>query len=353
MAHRDIIVIGASAGGIQAVARLLQGLATDIPASVFVVVHTAPDGDGRLPFVLARGSDWKIAYAEDGDQFSPGSVYVAPADQHLLIRPGRVQVVRGPRENRFRPAVDPLFRSAAETYGSRVIGIVLSGSLNDGTHGLELIKRHGGLAIVQDPEEAMVAGMPLSAIQNVQVDHILPIAEIARQLPALVGKSVRTRPPRRKEVPDVAEGTVSNEIFRVGQLSELTCPECGGALRELEGGAVVRFRCHVGHGYTADSLIADQSAHLDNVFWSALRALEEHSMLRRRMAEDAEQGGRGAAAKLFEREARATELRASSIRHILLADPPVRSEGVPVRATSPARSGKRRPARPRSRRKNR
>lgn len=327
MPNRDIVVIGASAGGISAVGELLATLRPPLDGSLFVVIHTSPDGAGLLPAVLARGNAWPIGYGEDGERFETSHVYVAPPDHHMLIKPGRLQIVRGPRENRFRPAVDPLFRTAAESYGSRVIGIVLTGSLDDGTHGLELVKRHGGIAIVQDPAEAMAPSMPLSAIQNVEVDHILRVAEIARRLPAIVAESVAAQPARTRGAPDVAEGTATNQRRWGGRPSDLTCPECGGALRELEGGNVMRFRCHVGHGYTADSLLADQSDGLENVFWSALRALEEHSMLRRRMSEHAQEAGRADAAKVFEREAREIELRASAIRRILHEQRPTDIQG--------------------------
>jgi two-component system chemotaxis response regulator CheB len=282
-------------------------------------------------------------------------VYLAPADRHLLIRTNRVRVVRGPRENRFRPAVDPLFRTAAEHYGPRVIGIVLSGALDDGTHGLELIKRHGGLAIAQDPNEAAASGMPLSAIQNVEIDHVLRVAEIARRLPPLIGETVAAiRPAGARGEPDVAEGTARNGPNE-GRPSDLTCPECGGSLRELEGGTVLRYRCHVGHGYTADSLFADQSDGLENAFWGALRALEEHSMLRRRMSDYAFDAGRRDVARAFEREARTTELRASVIRRLLHTDRPGRIDGAPAASTKrrkPSAAIKQRPG-TRTRRVNR
>jgi two-component system chemotaxis response regulator CheB len=356
MAHRDIVVIGASVGGISALTEFLSHVPLDLPASMFVVVHVAPEGGGMLPSILGRGNGWQAAYAVDGEPIRPGRLYLAPPDHHLLIKPSRLQVVRGPRENRFRPAVDPLFRTAAESYGPRVIGIVLSGGLDDGTHGLDLVKRHGGLAIAQDPEEAFAPSMPLSAIQHVEVDHILRVNEIAQRLPEFVAQPVEAAPPsRQKGVPDVAEGTAYSEFHKEGRHTDLTCLECGGSLRELEGGNVLRFRCHVGHGYTADSLLADQSDGLDNAFWGALRALEEHSMLRRRMSDQALEQGRSDVSKRFEREARDTERQASTIRRILHGERPGGINGEPLATTTGRRKTGAKPLRPgtRTRRVNR
>ena len=319
MANRDIVVIGASAGGINALLDLVGAL-PPLPAALFVVVHTSPEPDGLLPKIIERSGSWKAAVATDGSRIRHGLIHVAPPDCHLLLRRSGIRVVRGPRENRFRPAIDPLFRTAAETYGSRVIGIVLSGGLDDGTHGLELIKRHGGIAIVQDPEEAIQPSMPLSALRHVEVDHILRAGEIGETLSQLVAEEVEVEPHDNatKEQPDVAEGTAQNEKIAEGRPpSPFTCPECGGALWELEGGSVLRYRCHVGHGYTADSLLVDQSDSLENAMWAALRALEEHGMLRRRLAEHALQSGRRLEARTLELDAKATELRASTIRRLL------------------------------------
>lgn len=346
MPHRDIVVIGASAGGISATNELLRALSPDLDAALFVVLHVPPEGGTHLPDVLRRGNRWNVDYATDGARWRHRRVYLARPDHHLLVNSARLQVVRGPRENRFRPAIDPLFRSAAEHHGPRVIGCVLSGALDDGTHGLELIKRHGGVAVVQDPEEAIASGMPLSAIQHVEVDHILRVSDLAARLPGLVAEPVAAAPlvAQPKGAPDVAERTAHKQWRRDGALTEFTCPECGGSLRELDYGSVLRFRCHVGHGYTADHLRADQIAGLDTVFWSALRALEEQSMLRRRMSEFAVLSGRRQAARLLEREARVIELRASAIRRILHVEPSAQSKAQPgasvARAPRPRRDNR-------------
>ena len=320
MAYRDIIVIGASAGGLQALVELLTPLPKDLEAAIFVVVHTAPDGTGLLPQILERSGAAHVAYAEDGEEIEPGRIYVAPPDRHLLIKRGLVRVVSGPRENLFRPAVDPLFRTAARAYGARVVGIVLSGGLDDGTHGLELIKRHGGIAIAQDPQQAVMPSMPLSAIQNVEVDYILRATEIGGKLPLLVRETVEDDAALVPEEPDVAEGTQDNlQTGHVpGPPSPFTCPECGGALWELEDGKLLRFRCHVGHGYTAEALMSDQHEELEHTLWAGLRALEEQAGLRRRMAQHAEKVGRLESAREFDRHAKEAETRAATLRRLLV-----------------------------------
>lgn len=322
MPNRDIIVIGASAGGLQALIELLAPVPVDLPAAIFVAVHTAPEGTGLLPEILERKGAWRAAFAEDGMAIEPGRIYIAPPDHHLLVKRHGVRVTHGPRENRFRPAVDPLFRTAARAFGARVIGVVLSGGLDDGTHGLELIKRHGGIAVAQDPHSALMPMMPLSAIQNVEVDYILNPGAIGAKLPFLVQEQVADDAALVPEGEDVAEGITDN--LRTGHVpgppSPFTCPECGGALWELDDGKPLRFRCHVGHGFTADALAAEQGESMEHTLWSALRALEEQAALSRRMAQHAEHVGRTPAAREYEAKAKDAERRASSLRRMLLQD---------------------------------
>ena len=269
---------------------------------------------------------------------------MAPPDHHLLIKRDCIRVAHGPRENRFRPAVDPLFRTAARAFGPRVIGIVLSGGLDDGTHGLDLVKRHGGLAIAQDPEEALIPSMPLSAIQNVEVDHILPARLIGTKLARLVAQEVEDLRPPAPEGSDVAEGTEDN--MRTGHIpgppSPFVCPECGGTLWELEHGRLLRFRCHVGHGYTVESLFADQNEQLEHTLWSALRALEEQAGLRRRMALHAEHVGRRDAVRQFEEEAKQAERRAGTLRRLLSGAGEPRLVEAPAAAPDTKRTSRRR-----------
>src|SRR5215475_6533891 len=190
--HRDLVVVGASAGGIPALLTLLGDLPGDLPMAVLVVVHGSPDSPGGLAEVLDRRSTYPTSYARDGLEIAYGHVYVAPPDRHLTTNDGHLAVRHGPRENRFRPAIDPLFRSAAESHGPRVIAVVLSGGLDDGTHGLVVVKRHGGIAIVQSEEDALVPHMPVSAANAVAVDYVIPAAKMAPVIAGLVGKPQRS-----------------------------------------------------------------------------------------------------------------------------------------------------------------
>jgi two-component system, chemotaxis family, protein-glutamate methylesterase/glutaminase len=323
----DIIVMGASAGGMQVVIEILRGLPRDLPAAVFVVLHTAPSSPGILPQILDRASALSCAHAKDGERIQRGRVYVAQPDHHILLKDGRIVLTRGPRENGFRPAVDPLFRTAARVYGPRVIGVVLSGGLDDGTEGLLLVKRHGGIAVVQDPEEAIFPSMPASAIQTVEVDHVLPTAAIAPMLVRLAHQPVAEGALPMAEgngaARDVAEGGDNAlQTGMPGPPSKFTCPDCGGALWELRDGRLIKYRCHVGHGYTPDGLVAAQSEALETALWSALRALEENADLRRRMARRAAKGNWPQLVRQYELQAAETEERATVIRNLLLSDKP-------------------------------
>lgn len=331
MAGRDIIVIGASAGGLQALQELLGGLPPDLPAALFIVVHTAPTANGMLPQILARHSSLPVEFAVDQMRIRTGRVYVAPPDHHLLITAGRIHLTRGPKENGFRPAVDPMFRTAARVYGPRVIGVVLSGGLNDGTAGLLVIKRHGGIAVCQDPDDASFPSMPSSAVQNVKVDRVLPaldipaaLDELARTpIPQEVAPMGKPRPDGDDE-PDIAdEGTaslVNND--RNYPPSSFTCPECGGALWEVSSeGQLLRYRCHVGHGFTGEALEAEQAEEVESALWTALRALEESAAIRRRLAEKAGSGNLPLVEQSYRLAAEEMEDRAAAIRKILITEP--------------------------------
>ena len=286
MPTKNIVVIGASAGGIAPVRTLLSKFPMTVPAALFVVVHTSPDGPGMLATVLNRATELSVVNPEDGMVIRDGCVYVAPPDYHLVVDGRYVRLTHGPREHRFRPAVDPLFRTAAKHYGERAIGIVLSGHMTDGTHGSSLIKKAGGVAIVQDPDEAEVPAMPLNAMRRGEVDYVLPVEEIPRVITGLLmnPRPTRTKKPsftRSKsdapspELPDAPDALRTGELK--GPPSKLTCPDCGGALWELEEKGLVRYRCHVGHGFSGESLRDGMDEKLEDTLWSALRAIEETS----------------------------------------------------------------------------
>jgi two-component system chemotaxis response regulator CheB len=308
MATRDVIVIGGSAGSIEAACVLFAALPADLDAAMFLVVHLPADAHSVLPDILGRAGPLPAAHAVDGEPISPGRVYVAPPDRHLLLDDGAVRLTRGPKENRHRPAIDPLFRSAARQYGSRVIGVILSGNQHDGSAGLLRVKQGGGVAIVQDPESAMFPGMPHSALDSMNADLVLAPAAMAGALVRLVAGApvppevtdpMPSDPP--SALPPEAEVAAEDRKRRDGVPSTQACPECHGVLWEVEDGGLLEFRCRVGHGYTAEALLAHQAEELEVALWSALRALEEqHALARRLAARSATQGQNRAAATYAE-----------------------------------------------------
>lgn len=295
MAERNIIVVGCSVGGVEALQRLVAGLPKNFRAALLVVLHLSPQGTSVLPDILKRAGSLPAVHPNDGDPILLGNIYVAPPDNHLLIEDGRMRILRGPKENRHRPAVDPLFRSAARWYGQRVIGIVLTGSLDDGTAGLLSIKKRGGIAIVQDPNDAMCGDMPRSAIETVQVDYVATLAEIPDLLKKLIAVAVTengtgqsTRLKKETKIAELDMAAIEDEN-RPGVPSPFACPECGGVLWELSEQEMLRFRCRVGHAFTANSLGIEQSEQMEGALWAAMRALEEGASLAKRMAERAAQ----------------------------------------------------------------
>lgn len=317
MPTHDIIVVGGSAGSLSALTALLRDLPDDLAAAVFVAIHSSPMGPAMLPTILARSSKLPVMYATDGQRIKRGGVLVAPPDLHLLMENDRVVLTKGPRENRFRPSIDRLFRSAAEAYGSRVVALVLSGMLDDGTYGLMAVKQRGGLAIVQDRNEAAYAGMPLSALRRVAVDHELPVAEIPALLCGLVGVTrKRGGAGRALRAKPASRGRSRTTSFE-GSPAVYACPDCGGSLWEHDDQGLLRFRCRVGHGYTEESLVAAQDERLEDAMWTALRALEESAAMRRRMADRVASRGLAEIARGYRERADAAEQQASSIRRIL------------------------------------
>ena len=331
----DIIVIGASAGGLTAVRTVVSDLPKNLRAAIFVVVHTSPEGPGLLAEILDRAGDLPAVTARSGMSFEHGRIYVAPPDSHLLVERGYMRLSRGPREHRFRPAIDPLFRTAAGLFGSRVIGVVLSGNLADGSHGLMLIKESGGTAIVQDPSEAVVPSMPENALQRVKADHVLPAHAIGAIITDLVmnGHVRAPQPARRKstdkgrmrrakmvEKPNAEEP--NSDALETGAMpgppSPFTCPDCGGTLWEFKNGDLVRYRCHVGHGFTEQSLAVQQNGRVEDALWTALRAIEESIELRKRMAARAKTRNLTAVVPTLTRDIAEYESRADALRDLLL-----------------------------------
>lgn len=284
-----VVVIGASAGGVEAVRELLSYLPSDFSAPVFVVLHIPPYSHSYLPEIFDRAGALPAAHAQDGEAVRAGRVYVAPPDHHLLLEAGRVLVKRGPKENRFRPSVDALFRSAAYTYGPRVVGVVLSGTLDDGTSGLWTVGRLGGTTMVQRPQEAGYEDMPLNAIRQVEVDQVQLLAELAASLVQLTKApetpEAMTEPEEelkrmKVEIQIAAEGnSLELGVMELGTPSPLTCPECHGALLQIKEGSRIRYRCHTGHAYTPAALLDEVTEAVEKTFWQTLRVLEEKRLL--------------------------------------------------------------------------
>jgi two-component system, chemotaxis family, protein-glutamate methylesterase/glutaminase len=322
MPGHDIILIGASAGGVQGLSTVIGALPRDLPAAVFVVLHIAPYGRSAMPSILARAGVLPATHAEDGEPVEPGRVYVAPADHHILVEPGCVRLSRAPTENGQRPSVDVLFRSAAQAYGPRCIGVVLTGNLDDGTVGLAVVKKYGGLAIVQDPEEADYPSMPRSAIQNVEVDHVRPLAGIPPLLVELAHEPVIVTSPLPEAEHMKTELEHGNDPEDRGVPSDLTCPECGGSLRESRVDGVIHFRCRTGHAYSPETLLVKQGDVVDAAIWAAVRALQENAELARRMDRRLQQTGMAAkmAHERYERRAQEAEHHAEILRRLLMQD---------------------------------
>jgi two-component system, chemotaxis family, protein-glutamate methylesterase/glutaminase len=317
VANRNLVVIGASAGGVEALQRVIGGLPTTLNACVLIVLHTSSRSLAR---VLERSSQLPVAEAEDATPLRNGRIYLARPDLHLVVEDGFIRVIAGPRENSHRPAIDPLFRSAASSHGARAIGVVLTGAQDDGTSGLMLLRARGGAAIVQDPSTAMFSSMPEHALARVPDACVLPLEKIAACITRLTEdefpeNAVKTQPAAGAphQAAEMVKGMEHEDISAVN--SGFSCPECGGVLREIDDHGFLRYRCRVGHAYTARVLAAEQWIGIDTALWSAMRALEERAALDRRMAEHSASGRFGRA---FRERAENTEQNVRTLREFLV-----------------------------------
>ena len=309
---QPIIVLGASAGGVEALTTVISGLPKDLGAAVFVVLHISPVGLSVLPQILERAGTLPATHAADGESIRSDWVYVAPPDHHLLVRRGHVGVGRGPSEHRARPAIDPLFRSAAAAYGPQVIGVVLSGTLDDGTAGLRAINANGGVTVVQDPDDALFPGMPASAMRFSNPTHVAPIAEIPELLEDLVRRVAG------KGADFVPELPVPPAPDDRATLSDLTCPDCRGVLRQQVDGDLLRFRCRIGHAYSPSSLLLAQAEELERALWSAAVALEEQADLLRRLSQRMTDRGHEGTATRYDTQATEADRQARVVREAVL-----------------------------------
>ena len=326
MANRDIIVMGASAGGLPAFNRIIKQLPENLNAAVFIVWHVSPYSTSLLPDILSRAGKLEAKHPADGESIQKGKIYVAPPDRNLLLEAGRVRLAKGPKENRFRPAVDPLFRSAAYAYGAQVVGVVLTGALDDGTAGLWAIKDRGGIAVVQDPAEAEQPSMPSSALNNVQIDDCLPISEIPPLLVTLTQQTVEEAgPPVSKQLEietKIALGADSAEldVTQLGKMSEFTCPDCHGSLTKINNGRLQRFRCHTGHSFSNGSLLAELTDSVEQALWNTIRAVEERIRLLKNLAQHASNLKQTELSSALSRELQENEHRADVLRQIAMRD---------------------------------
>lgn len=294
MAHRKLIVVGASLGGFEAFKRLLRGLTRDIDAAVLFTLHMSPTSPGYLADLFQRDTAWPVHAARDGERVEPGHVYIAVPDHHLMLEGDRIRLARGPRESRARPAVDVLFRSAAHHHGPKVIGIVLTGMLDDGTAGLWAIKDRGGIAMVQDPQEAENPSMPLNALKHVAVDFTLPVQMMPERLRSLtrepleIAESARMNKPNMQAELNIAQHgrALDHGVLSLGKTAPYTCPDCHGSMVLIEEGTIKRFRCHTGHAFSELALVEQMPDAIRQAMWAALAQLEEHYLLLQKLVKE-------------------------------------------------------------------
>ncbi len=353
--HREmmplpVVVIGGSAGALEPLRELVSLLPAALPAAVLVVVHCPPDVPSYLPQILQAVSALPVHPARQGEVLQAGHLYTARPNRHLLVAGEQLRLGSGPRENLSRPSIDVLFRSAAYTHRAAVIGVLLSGMLGDGTSGLWTIKRLGGQVIVQHPEEALYPGMPLSALQNTEVDAILPVQGIAARLQTMLAAPEFGRLDDDREATDMTERELHRlelevgvadgaNAFAAGILNEgaftaFTCPECHGVMVKLQEGRALRFRCHTGHAYTAQALLSELRQAGEVSLWNAVRGMEEHVMLLEHLAKHSAEASEAASADLYRQEAEAVRRRIEPLR--LAATQPSEAHAWPPDSPQPS-----------------
>ena len=333
--RRNIFAVGASAGGVEALRLLVSALPSTFEGTLLVAMHLAPDAPSRLPEILDRVSMLPVVPAADAAPIEKGRIYVAVPDRHLVVVDGNMQLSQGPQVNRARPAVDVLFRSVARGYGPRAVGVVLTGNLDDGTAGLQSIKDNGGMAIVQDPAEALFPGMPRSAMNHVEVDHCVPLQEMASLLLRLSLEDVPDFTPTGERLPweiaaDAGESPMADsnaEMARFASPTAFVCPDCNGGLWEVNKPALLEFRCRVGHAYSPETLLAAKRDRLEGALWAAVQALEESASLNRRVVQSLPHASESEAGARLWKRAEIAMAHARRLRQILDDEPmPPQSE---------------------------
>ena len=350
MQNKDIVVIGASTGGIDALKRLVSELPADLNASIFVVQHVAPYGPGLIPEILSNAGKLRASHPKDCEEIRPGHIYVAPPDWHMITESaGYVRITRSPKENHSRPAINPLFRSAALAFGSRVIAVILTGLLDDGTAGLWAVKERGGTTIVQDPDEAAAPSMPLNALRYVQVDHRARLKEIA----GLIAELTKTEATESREESKSMSKELETEVkiargenpevsgmLEWGEASRFVCPDCHGSLAQLKEGANVRFRCYTGHAFSREALLVELNKKSEDYLWNAVRALLERALYLREMARNSREANKEHVADELLFEAAETERQAEVVRQVAISNESAHSEKRAGESRDPMASGR-------------
>ncbi|PWT87372.1 MAG: chemotaxis protein CheB [Acidobacteria bacterium] len=324
--RHDIIVIGGSAGALDSVRKIVASLPPSLPASIFIVIHISPHTESELPSLFNHVSQLRASQPRDNETFEKSHIYIAPPDLHMMLEKGRIRVLRGPKENMARPAIDVLFRSAAQVYGQKVIGVILSGTLDDGAAGLRAVQMMGGTTVVQDPVEALHSGMPLAALNAVNADHCLQSTDIGKLLMKLVNN-------HKKATVKNASGDLETENEsskfnmaviekqeKPGRPSVFSCPDCKGVLWEIQDGVLVRYRCRTGHGYSPQSLAAAELEKIDEALWTALTALEESAALSQKICQQAAAHNQAWLASHFEQKSKDSQAKAQMLRKILIEE---------------------------------
>ena len=318
MASNRIVVIGASAGGVSALRTLTAGLTVPLRAPILIVLHIGANRS-ELPALLSAAGPTPAKHGEDGERVKAGRIYVAPPDRHMIIVEDCIRLTRGPKVNWARPAIDPLFRSAAESYGPAAIGVILTGDLNDGSAGLFDLEEHGGIAIAQDPDDAAHPDMPRSARAHVDLDYCLPLADLPGLLVRLLAEKegVVTNDPRTETTANGAE-LVEGKVF--DKPVAITCPDCGGALRRSQTATMTKYACHIGHTYTAEAMAAAQFDEVEKVMRSGERILHERAEFCRQMADGIDALGDSVDGGLWRAASRQAMARAYAMRDFIEQD---------------------------------
>ncbi len=325
MPGHNLIVVGTSSGGLEALRRLVSGLPADLPAAVCIVQHLSADGPGLLAALLSRSGPLPAISGQDGLSLENGTIYVAPPAHHLLVEQGRLRLSRGPKENHHRPSIDALFRSAAVASGPGVIGVILTGQLDDGTAGLLAVKQCGGIAVVQDPQDALYPSMPQSVLQHVVVNYCVPLDELPGLLVRLASQPVKEKPPvripqllkREVHIAAMDELDLHAQDTHFGTASVYSCPDCGGVLQERQDGSLLRFRCQVGHAFSEKSLLSEQPEVLERALWAALKTLRERIHLVQRLSHQVQSSGLPSRTRYYANLLQETQQHISSLEHVL------------------------------------